>query len=366
MSPENSRMYIPDDWALKVRCPVCGGAPLKIFRQDGKPDQMSCERCRCAFELEESSNRIWFKSLAPVLVAVLSERWLTVNEVGEAVRVIKLRRASQVPTHVVSVPPPPIPDAIHEQPNRDGVGDDVITSELDERLNSIPMPAPATPRVNTALESPPSPLTQTEVNRRVLELHKLGNTSEQIRDILLSGTSTTLQQVNNALISIEQGELQRRSHQSRTIYWILAGVVAFLFLCALIAYGLRSSLGSLISLATFVPGVGSISTEQPGQSLPQNVPTVIIKTGAGTGSAIVACPKNPEQAAQTFGGAPENWSTDPQNTSWYLLSPLPVTVRIPENMGGVIVSGAGADFNARTIDGPATVQNAVSIGINCK
>jgi hypothetical protein len=412
MSAETARVHIPDEWALKARCPVCGGVPLKVQRQEGKPDQMKCERCHSAFEVEDGSSRIWFKSLAPVLAALLSDRWVTMSEVGEAVRSVMTRRASQtqppmrravdprppvrrdeVPAGEVPVrrvPAPVAPDSASEsskvEPPETREVDDRLSSFTppppepakppeqpasapQERLNEILMPSTpiaASPRP-VAAPSPRPQLTQAEVNHRVSELYKLGNTIEQIRDILLSNTSVTRQQLDEALSSIEPGEHQRRSRQTRTIYYILAGLLVFLLLTAIVGYALRGSLGSSFNLSTLAPNVNIVSTLPPDQVLPQVIPTASILTGDGTGSGPAACPKQAAQAAQTFGGKAESWSTDPGNTSWYLLSAVPVTVRIPSNMRAVIVNGSGGtDYKARTIEGPATVKNAVSIGINCK
>jgi hypothetical protein len=58
MPDPQPRFEIPDAWAGKGRCPLCGASGLQVRHVSGAPDQMTCIRCRAAFEVEQDGARI--------------------------------------------------------------------------------------------------------------------------------------------------------------------------------------------------------------------------------------------------------------------------------------------------------------------
>ncbi len=187
MSPETSRPYIPDEWANKARCPVCGGAPLKVRRQPQTADQMVCVRCHSSFEIEEGGGKLWFTAIAPVLAGTLEKRWVTILEVGEAVRAVMARRAAKThpPVHRAQEDQPPVrrvtlaPGAVRstdgQAPEPIDLNNTILVPDTD-RITEVQEPAaPLAPPEADALEQsaapqPPAAQTAAETSAPVSEV----------------------------------------------------------------------------------------------------------------------------------------------------------------------------------------------------
>jgi rubredoxin len=54
---------IPDAWAEKGTCPVCGAKPLKAVHLPDLPDYFLCTKCELSFELETNFKAIRVKNI---------------------------------------------------------------------------------------------------------------------------------------------------------------------------------------------------------------------------------------------------------------------------------------------------------------
>jgi hypothetical protein len=61
MAAENaneSKMLIPEEWANRSRCPVCGSVYLSLKRSYEAPDQLACDTCKARFEISQDGCRV--------------------------------------------------------------------------------------------------------------------------------------------------------------------------------------------------------------------------------------------------------------------------------------------------------------------
>ena len=326
MSEPLPRFEIPDAWAGKGQCPLCGAAGLQVRHVSGAPDRMTCVRCRAAFEVEPGGARIRLRDVPLPLFAPLVGAWLTMAEVTQQAR--------------------------------------SLVASAEKR--SPPAPSPAT-------DSPPAtPPVSRELIAKIQELRALGNSPRQIQAILDRSVSSP-EEMQAALAEMARLERVKRAREGRTL-WLVGSSVAVaivLMIGAAWIVGLRNT----SSAVTGTPGTPLAPNLPPAllTLIPPGVtvlpaPTVFVQTAApapGGSSGPVACPTIAVGAAKLFGGEASNWSYDSQSLGWTFISTKPTTLNLPAGMYMGYVE-FGASLSVTQVGGPATVGNVVFAAISCE
>jgi hypothetical protein len=95
-----------------------------------------------------------------------------------------------------------------------------------------------------------------------------------------------------------------------------------------------------------------------------NAPTPVITRGEGPPAS--QCPVTKVEAAQLFGGEPDQWQAAENVQGWMLFSTSgPVTVRVPANMTLGYLE-IGQSLSITDISGPATVTNVYMGALSCE
>lgn len=90
--PELSAInFFPEEWTNKVRCPICRSRYVEIQRFDAQPDQIHCPNCGVSFQIETKGNHIKFLETPINFYEGMKNRWVTRNEVEEAVKNNRIR-----------------------------------------------------------------------------------------------------------------------------------------------------------------------------------------------------------------------------------------------------------------------------------
>lgn len=211
---------------------------------------------------------------------------------------------------------------------------------------------------------------------RAVELHKLGNTPQEVRSILERSSGLTPEQVAEVLNNLEKPEEKRKSSRLILIFLIIT-VVIFTMLAWWFfnsqAYNelqgtLQETTPNEFSLAgklvdpTFLPA--QLQTLMPGGIQIFNEPP---STEKATESQIPAasCPTTPGQAASLFGGQMADWSKDNQSNGWTMITKTQgLEIRVPANMSaGYMVFERGPEM--RGVSGPIFVRNIYMISVSC-
>lgn len=224
------RATIPDDWALKSLCPLCGAAPLHVQREPDLPDRLTCARCGSAFLVEQGGSRICFTDL-PAALLEHREEWMTFADAGALAR----QASAQKP----AAPPPP------DLPRR---SEEILGVQLVEAATQEAHPEAQT--VSFSAELPAAPmqdgmttpgaekqLSDDEVWQRAFRLYELGNTLARIEMILREGGNVSPEQIEAARRELEKIEHQRLARQNRSLK-IAAGIILGLLLCILASVAL--------------------------------------------------------------------------------------------------------------------------------
>ncbi|NMB55727.1 MAG: hypothetical protein GYA15_13610 [Leptolinea sp.] len=212
---------------------------------------------------------------------------------------------------------------------------------------------------------------------RAIELHKLGNTDQEIRAILERSSGLTPEQVAQVLKNLEKPEEKKRGSRLLLIYSIIA-----IILFTLLAWWFFNNYSSFIN-----PAVQSQATQGSfsiagklvdATSLPAPLQTLIpngiqvlneepsVEASTEAEIPAVSCPTTKAGAAGVFGGPANDWSRDTNTNGWILITKTQgVEVRIPANMtGGYLVFEKGPEM--RGINGPAIVRNIYMISVSCE
>jgi ribosomal protein S27AE len=266
MSDRIPRFSLPDSWAVKARCPVCSAAMVQIIHDQDAPDRMTCGRCHCIFELEDGGAYIRFSVLPEALVETLGYRWVSNQEIEQAIADLIPKRKPQEPlptaVQLDSEPAPSgsyldarsisqtTPEASleyvsltdHTQPEPDvqnpyvddSSPDEAVLdaySQAGESLEQTPFASendyfpglsengPQVTRV-TGQEYDPEVIAAI-VLRRATKLYGLGNNSEQVKVILAYDKNLTSESIEEAVKMIRKIEETKRNHNRRI--FILAG-----------------------------------------------------------------------------------------------------------------------------------------------
>lgn len=89
----NPKMQLPETWAEKMACPVCGSRPLGVFHPSNHADRFACGSCETSFELEEAGKRVRFVTLPQGVTPWMRSQWVLIEE---ALASFELARNEQV------------------------------------------------------------------------------------------------------------------------------------------------------------------------------------------------------------------------------------------------------------------------------
>lgn len=347
MENSSPRFTLPDNWAARAHCPVCVAGILQVVHQPGVPDQMACNNCQSVFQVEKNGAHVRFVKLPSSLAALLANRWVTVAEVKNAVK--------EAARTAIGLPPPVVDEAA------------IINARLKSFTENTAPPAEtaASPQSSTSapLEplavafSPLVPLTDSEVLAKAQALYRLGNSYDQIEDILRRNPKVTSEQIQAARAAlVEEGAL-KASRQQRTLY-IAGGVALVIILCCIVAgFFSRSMTGLFGIINNPIP-----SSTQPADSQPPRPTPEIVREDANSVQPGV-CPATSLEAAKLFGGASTDWTGSKAN-GWTMLGSNLLTVHVPKGMQAVLVSGA--NLKTTTLIGPVLIKNVDAIKITCQ
>lgn len=172
------RLIIPDDWGPRASCPICSQAGLRVRHFSESADQLTCNRCGSAFEIEQNGSLIRLVETTPGLQPFIGGRWISMDEVRLAVR--QKSKPNQQPQPEIHLPPPR------------GI--------------------------------PPNLATLTATAK---QLHRLGNSTTDVRKSLKNTAAMSPKQVEEVMQQIDSMERQRVVKQRRTllVYAIIALII---------------------------------------------------------------------------------------------------------------------------------------------
>jgi len=207
-----AKMSIPDDWGSRAKCPICRSNMLRVLHIHGTPDLMICNQCNTNFLIEDGGSHIWITELPPMLQshANLKARWMTFDETHDYIS--KFIDRNQTSTESAASIKPTI-----QAPNPE-----VLKAKLSEV-------APSWVEGRTALEAEIAP----EITQKVLDLYRLGNPPERIKNILKRSDGLDAELVESAISEVEAIDNQKRKRQTRWL-WV-AGIITMV--CLLISIG---------------------------------------------------------------------------------------------------------------------------------
>jgi hypothetical protein len=344
METLSPRFNLPETWAARARCPVCSAGILQVVRQPGEPDRMACNNCQSVFQVEQNGGHVRFVKLPPTLEALLADRWVTMGEVKIAVKEVA-NAATILPSSDMDE------DAIINARLAAYAGNPVTDAEpvIDHQSGASEGKKPP-----DSSPSPNIPLTEGEVLAKAQALYRLGNTYDQIEEILRRNPTVTSEQIQAARAALEEESAVKASQRQRSLF-IAGGTVLLVILCCLAAGLLSRSMTGLFGIIN-VPSPGQPVDSQLKEATPE-----IVREDASSAQPGV-CPANRLEAAKLFGGDSTGW-TGSKISGWTMLNADSQTVHVPKGMKAVLVSGANSQTSS--VSGPVQVKNVRAIKITC-
>ncbi len=131
------KMQLPELWAEKMSCPVCGSRPLGVFHPSNQADRFACGSCETSFELEDAGKRLRFVTLPQGMTPWMRGQWVLLDE---ALASFELARNGLEITMGDEAPASP------ETPAQPGDGQPVTQAPAGEAPAAPqPTPSPAAP-----------------------------------------------------------------------------------------------------------------------------------------------------------------------------------------------------------------------------
>jgi ribosomal protein S27AE len=130
------KMQLPETWAEKMTCPICGSRPLGVFHPSNHADRFACGSCETSFELEDAGKRVRFVTLPQGMTPWMRGQWVLLEEALAAFELarngLSINMGDETPAaETPSAPPAPAPAAATPPA-------------------STPAPAPVTPSVQAS------------------------------------------------------------------------------------------------------------------------------------------------------------------------------------------------------------------------
>jgi len=301
------KLLIPEEWANRARCPVCGSVYLSLKRSYSDPDQLACDTCNARFEISQD---------------------------GCFVRVI--------------IPPPGLPV--------DLVGQWVDPTVVARRGNAAVVEA----RKQATIEArrrdlPEKPVTTEALMEQARQLLQLGNSREKVLATLEGVRGATAEQVAEVMAA-----LPRLGNRRSGLFWFGLSVVSFLVIAIAVVIGLglaQRQSQRAPSESNLPAGVRVLLAS--GSAIMDISPVTVWRLES-TGSA--ACPTQPANAARMFGGESTMYSR--MQAGWSFLSGSPQTLLIPQGMRAEYLL-VGKEPRMQATTGPVRLENAIYVDIYC-
>ena len=223
-----AKLELPDEWGPRANCPICRVKGLRVLHIHGTPDLMVCDHCSTNFIVENGGSHIKITNLPPMLQshANLKDRWMTFNEVNDYINKFIGRNQTSVESAAAIKPTVQISKNSVFKEDEEISDDDILFDDVQEFQEKIPQ----------------------EVKRKVLDLYRLGNSPERIKDILRQTDNLDPHLVDVAINEVEEIDKKKRKRQTRNL-WIVGIItlVCFLsFVGVLIAWSfIRRNAGSI-------------------------------------------------------------------------------------------------------------------------
>jgi hypothetical protein len=403
------RAMIPESWAAKGNCPLCGAMPL-LHRPTLEADQLACPKCDLAFEVEDGGPHIRVKQLPAQVSAAPDGEWRTPREARHWIRA-QFRTQAAPPKET---PPPPAPLVVTPT----GAPAPQVSAEPEIVASAGNAPRES---IAPACVTPPA-----EALTKARRLFDLGQTPAQIQSVLARASEYTAEQVQAVMVVVAQWEAARRAKQQRKLlraFGIIGSLVLAIGIAAVLvmappgANALQSFVANPPSGASSVtlnpgqpaptvaptgtvasvleelgrlftsnnpggvPGNPSAATPAPGTAINNQLPPLLqtlIPPGVsvinaptpevrhGDGPPVSACPRTRAEAAELFGGEPDQWQPAENVRGWMVFSTTTgVTVRVPESMTLGYLQ-VGNSLSLTDVNGPATVTNVYMGAISCE
>lgn len=315
------RDHIPDSWAHRGPCPVCGQTKsLAVLHKQKTPDQFVCERCHVAFELNVGGSQIRLMVLPKALESIWNQvihQWIEPAEI----RLLYKRCHAQ-----------------GQALDADG--------EVDRQEPT---------------------LTNREVYYKVLELQDLGNDDETIASLLFQAGATRQQVVG--VLRKRKREIEKERKRRNRFFLVMA--IVSLFVLALIAGGVW------LTTLNQVPNeeiVGEPSGEreslfiellsEQAQPSVKDAAAPQVEGGHNPVSGTLSCPTTSAQAAELFGGSENVWAKESSYDAWVMTNTgLPVSLYVPAGMVAGYMDLTSMEMIS--VDGPVKIRNVNFAVITC-
>ena len=358
--PVNIRQTIPDAWAERARCPLCGSGGMRVQHLAGSADQLRCTACGLAFELEMDGARLhvyrWPDSL-PFLHIMVSDDWRNAAELRSLVK--QMTSGSDM-----AAPPAPAAPAQPTPP--------VITAQA-ETTPVMPGPAGATalPPVASPQSAPPA-LDATAIGIRIKQLRALGNSPKEIRTTLTQAEKDP-ERVQAILGIIDQMDRYEQARQGNKLAWSLGILMVVVILLVGAGYIWQTNFlnQNQPSGAGGTPGAPAQPTQAPNIAIKLlNLNTPVVNYGAvppgASNTTATGCPRTAQQAADAFGGKPADWYYPPSSNGWVMAHAggASANIFVPKGMKAAYLQLSNR-LNLIEVNGPATLSDAYYVAISC-
>jgi len=355
----NVRQTIPDGWATKAYCPLCGSPKMRVEHPRGASDQLLCMACGLVFELEQQGARLhvsqWPASL-PFLHIMVADEWRTAAELRSLVK-------QMISVPVVSAPlPPPSPIQSPQPIPPANVGN---TPEIQNFPASSPPADPA--------QTAPVALDAIAIGIRVKQLRALGNSPKEIRTTLTQAERNP-QRVKEILEIVIQMEHREQSRQSKKLAWAFGILIVVVILLVGTGYILQENfLNQNQSVAAGTAGATLQPTQAPNMVVKiMNLNTPVVNYGAVPPGAPIssvsanACPRTAQDAANLFGGKPADWYYPPSSNGWVMAhaGSTSTSIFVPKGMKAAYLQLSNR-LELMEVIGPATMTDTYYIAISC-
>ena len=360
MSNLSPYFSLPDEWANKARCPVCNSSPLVVVHNAEAPDRMACPRCHCLFEIEENGTRIHFISLPKVLSKLLDGQWVTYAEMKQTVQEVAALQAAKNQASATAADHVPAKTPVPSEPSP--FTEEMVTTEIPansaqpvEEKSWAVVPAAAPPLVFQAR----APEIK-DVRTRAKDLYALGSRPDQIKAILSRDPLLDKAEIQTEVDNLYGADEAKRRRQH---LWLAVGIGAGVIILTL-CFVLSTLWQPILSILPGKIGSNFVATVVANKTVSPLMSTPIVIQEKDNGAPRPACPQTKEQASLIFGGPADNWISDSDDGSWFLVVRTPVAVHVPGGMSAVLVSIGSGGVN--TVEGPATIENVTSISLLCR